>query len=896
MSRELRRMGGGEVVWHEGATWILLVVMLLMAALAIVPASPARGDSHVLAVDGDLTLTGDHEGPIVLAGEGATLDCAGWSVLGTGEDVGVSIEASGATVRNCTITGFSIGIVSHGTSGGVIDGNVVLEPGIGIGLEMVSGYTVTGNRVDEPGESAFQFVTMTDSEVVGNDAVNEASDFGASFLFADCSIGNLVERNTSFGGDGFNFWRSGGNHVVGNTATGNPDLAAYEGTDNFLFNQSPPAEEPCGDASEGNWVERNTSVASGGQGFRVDGSPGTILDRNVARDAGRAGFGVWEGSDGTVVSRSVATDNQNGVFVGSSSDVTVERNRVEGSEFTGIVVLESEAVQVERNQSTRNGGSGILSLRSNGINAVRNYLEGNGLLGQDSAGLYVATSTGVLVQANKACDNSLHDAVQYASPDTDWQSNEFCEALFERPPRLEVSASNDVVRGFGFAPNGAVPMQVLDGSGGLVVEDPGVGTDENGDFWWDVGEDIQPGYIAEVIGGDRSVTVADLSFDVFDIEGDVLGGMAEPGSEVVLRGGDDSAEFELDGSVDAAGTWSFDVGELVGFDVGHGMWAEVFQYEPDGDATVEERPSSPYLLASPEEDFVLGYGFAPGAVTVTIGDVVHEVESDEFDGFRLDEAVEAGDVIVAEGAVYTKELTVSELGFEADPDADVVAGFVDPPTVISVDLGDAGFETEADEDGTWELRLWEFGYDLADGQGITTFAYDDDNDATISIVEGEPPTPTIRVNYQNDWVEGWDFTPDAEVVVTIGEESFVETASPDGYVFLEVWESVDIGVGDVVTADDGERAAKSLTVVDLTFDTFDPATGTLGGGAPAGTVVTLYAGVELPEVEADADGRWEITGVEGLSDESPADAVVIDEDGDATLVHRPPSPAIVASQ
>ena len=54
------------------------------------------------------------------------LDCAGRAVTGAGANRAIElIDRSGVTMRNCVVTGGSVGIHLHGSNGNTIANNVV---------------------------------------------------------------------------------------------------------------------------------------------------------------------------------------------------------------------------------------------------------------------------------------------------------------------------------------------------------------------------------------------------------------------------------------------------------------------------------------------------------------------------------------------------------------------------------------------------------------------------------------------------------------------------------------------------------------------------------------------------------------------------------------------------
>ena len=89
----------------------MLSAAAVFAGLALGAAAPASADP-ALVISSDTTLTAD-SGPIIVAGDGTTLDCAGHLITGTAI-VGINVLASHVTVRNCRVEGFDVGIQTSG--------------------------------------------------------------------------------------------------------------------------------------------------------------------------------------------------------------------------------------------------------------------------------------------------------------------------------------------------------------------------------------------------------------------------------------------------------------------------------------------------------------------------------------------------------------------------------------------------------------------------------------------------------------------------------------------------------------------------------------------------------------------------------------------------------------
>jgi parallel beta-helix repeat protein len=188
-----------------------------------------------LLVSGDLRLTADHEGTIVIVESGITLDCDGKTVtiIEGGAEVGIEIRAGadGVTVTNCIVMGFTNAQISVNGDRSVITDNAVSgNSGGGIGVysngnritnnhasgAVLDGFLVqgsTGNRLEgnlaEGSTVGFSLERTADNELIGNRAIDNAigfettADSGSNFLTANTAEGNrdwgFIDNSTGSG-------------------------------------------------------------------------------------------------------------------------------------------------------------------------------------------------------------------------------------------------------------------------------------------------------------------------------------------------------------------------------------------------------------------------------------------------------------------------------------------------------------------------------------------------------------------------------------------------------------------------------------------------------------------------------------------------------------------------
>ena len=216
------------------------IPFLGVAVLVLALAAPASATSGTWTITSDTTLTEDHYGSIVLDGDGdgVTLDCAGFSVVGPSLDelvqAGIVVAfQSGVTIRNCTVQGFARGI----------------------SLDSSSATTVVANRL------------------VGNE------EYGIFLYDAD---GNVFMWNEATGNPGSAY---GGSDFDWNTFAYNS--ATANGGHGFDMTRS-----------SHNTFERNVVTGNAGHGFKVfDDTDWNVFDRNRANQNGMTGFLLYGGYD-----------------------------------------------------------------------------------------------------------------------------------------------------------------------------------------------------------------------------------------------------------------------------------------------------------------------------------------------------------------------------------------------------------------------------------------------------------------------------------------------------------------------------------------------------------------------------------------------------------------------
>ena len=413
-----------------------------------------------------------------------------------------------------------------------------------------------------------------------------------------------------------------------------------------------------------------------------------------------------------------------------------------------------------------------------------------------------------------------------------------------------------------------------------------------------LGVDLVAGTTIDASGGghSKSVTLVAVTFDSLDAATDVATGHAPPGSFlwVGLNGG----SVGLGGVTtvaDASGNWSADFSGVI--DVQPGTTGGANVTDDDGDQTTAEFVV-PTIDGSLKHNSVdLNDWPAGSTVSVTIGGATHSATVDStghafLDSNTLGVDLVAGTTIDASGGGYSKSVTLVDVTFDSlDAATDVASGHAPPGSLVNVNLnrgsvGLGGLSTVADASGSWSVDFSGV-IDVQPGMtGNANVSDDDDDQTTAEFVIGR-----ISTSLTNDWVQLDDWPGGSTVNLDVGGTNLSVPVDSTGHAFVD--RSVhghDLVPGMVITATQGS-VTKQLTLVNMSFDSLDPATNIATGTAPPGSQVNVGIN-EGPtnfgnkQTTADSSGNWQVdfTGRIDITAGMNGFANVNDDDNDSTGV------------
>ena len=437
-------------------------------------------------------------------------------------------------------------------------------------------------------------------------------------------------------------------------------------------------------------------------------------------------------------------------------------------------------------------------------------------------------------------------------------------------------------------------------------------------FWLGYDWNLQPGQIITFYDGETTETHVVQSQEItsINVDTEVISGIAVPGTDVMVWF-ENPSNHEIVVSADGNGLWSADFSGIA--DIAYGTWGAAAQNDnPDSASHTRYNWSfeHTHIEASLIHKGIGVYQFSPfDTVTLDIYDsfggehqhteaLVTNEHGDAF--FENIEIVDLhpGTFITArdEATHLVKELEMRFLTLDMyDPGADLVAGTADPGQEIQVSVYDDPNSTEyqmwvtADPDGNWSVT---FSEDLTEEMWPAARIYDAELDETSAELEYIEP-PSIQGNLTHNWVGLEKFAADTQVSIVIDGSPFNLTTDGDGNGWLDGGETgLDLIVGTTIIATQGETV-KELTLEDISLDVFDVEYDLVEGTAPAETWLFVNVHDELinegygMDVQADPDGNWTAdfdTGGVDLHEDMGAQAMLFDDDGDATVAELPPEP------
>jgi parallel beta-helix repeat protein len=289
---------------------------LALSMLLLGTQATAQTLSCGATVAGSVTLKADLNCPTghgLVLGNGATLDCDGHHITGNEQpgQYGIYVrEVSGATVRNCIVEGFEIGIRLRGATDATVEDSVS-QDNTRYGLELTNGSTgalIQGNEITQNGDEGIHVSGPPDRdarhEILGNLVDGNAVE-GIYLLDSDANTvaDNVIQNH---GTAGLYIKGSHRNTVEGNTLTNDPIQLVSGSQQNILRDNTIVGHRIKFDGAPNNTVSTMRIQGQGGTpgtAYELTNSPNNTIVDSAASHPGDYHIRVVNNSKNTVFTR-----------------------------------------------------------------------------------------------------------------------------------------------------------------------------------------------------------------------------------------------------------------------------------------------------------------------------------------------------------------------------------------------------------------------------------------------------------------------------------------------------------------------------------------------------------------------------------------------------------------
>jgi parallel beta-helix repeat protein len=271
-----------------------LEILLAVACLLLVPLAPARSAETVLGcgtvVNGAVTLQSDllcdSGHGLVLTG-GATLDCAGHRITGTGTpgQYGIYLrDGASGRVTNCIAERFEVGVRLRGAKGATVSNSTVRD-NLRYGIEVThesSHALLHNNKIRDNGDEGIH-LSGPDSGDGGHQILdNLIKGNRAEGLYLLRSSGNRIAGNTirNHGAAGIYVKDSARNIIEGNVLINDPLQLVYGSQQNVLIDNTIVGQQIRFKEASSNQVYNLSVRAEGGRpsvAFDFSASSGNLI-------------------------------------------------------------------------------------------------------------------------------------------------------------------------------------------------------------------------------------------------------------------------------------------------------------------------------------------------------------------------------------------------------------------------------------------------------------------------------------------------------------------------------------------------------------------------------------------------------------------------------------------
>ena len=413
--------------------------------------------------------------------------------------------------------------------------------------------------------------------------------------------------------------------------------------------------------------------------------------------------------------------------------------------------------------------------------------------------------------------------------------------------------------------------------------------------------------------------MADVQISAFDLNNHTLSGKGTEGDYLEVCVNTDNGCDTRFATVDSNGDWTASIPSLA---LGTNGWVGLT--DDEGDTTeFDWNINTPHITANVQDQWIETRDWWEGTdVTLDIrnGDytetktVIHNPENQgdpndiraHFD-ITAENSFAVGDVITVSNAdaSISTSLTVAALEITQIDQANATISGVatqgdNLDVCVNTGQGCAMRHVLAGDGGAWMAAFQAAG--AGDDEKMILASFAPGTNGWAAVVDGNgnqsfagwnlPEGPYLVVAPADDWIQGWNFSPNATISITVPGglgSPYDLTTDENGHFWLDKdTTGVDL-VPDmvIIAAQDAQGISKSVTVIPITLDSVNFNTDVMSGTAPADAVVSVDAG--NPEgghniqTTAGSDGNWSVdfsTENFDLTPDMDFGANLIDAEGD----------------
>ncbi len=315
---------------------------------------------------------------VVFDGAGYTIDGINASTT-TGVNVYNSTVLTNVTVKNLTVTDWSVGIYYINTYDGSIENNTLSSnENEGIHLKNSNNNTLSNNTANS--NSIGIALGSSNNNTLNNNIIILNTNYGI-FLFSSSNNNTLTSNNASWNGEGIRLYDSSNNNTLTtNVINYNTNgISSWSSNYNSLSNNTVSSNSVTGiffSSSSNNTINNNTANSNTAYGIYFYNSSDNTLSNNAASLNDVTGIYTLSSRKNTFMNNNASSNTKYGIYLDASSNTTLTNNTASSNTDGIALFLSSNSNILSNNTASSNINTGIsIDVSSN------NSLNGNNMTG-----------------------------------------------------------------------------------------------------------------------------------------------------------------------------------------------------------------------------------------------------------------------------------------------------------------------------------------------------------------------------------------------------------------------------------------------------------------------------------------------------------------------------------